>query len=198
MSHTQQHIKISSWKHLGEDSRFQYRQGYKKAADLLADAIAANVSDFHFTFGMIFPALFLYRHYIELEFKDLLALGQMFKFDGDVTDPKLQRPRHDLEKMLKATVLLSKNAQGDDAAGEFELVAQEAISLFVATDPNGDGFKYPLTSSGKAQWDGSFEVDLPSIRSAITGFGDLCDDLRKELRQMTDPGADVSDRTYFY
>jgi hypothetical protein len=110
MSHTQQHIKISSWKHLGEGSRFEYRQGYKKAADLLADAITANVSDFHFTFGMIFPALFLYRHYIELEFKDLLALGQMFKFDGDASDAKPHRPRHDLEKMLKATVRLSKNA----------------------------------------------------------------------------------------
>jgi hypothetical protein len=148
MSHTQQHIKISSWKHLGEDSRFEYRQGYKKAADLLADAITANVSDFHFTFGIIFPALFLYRHYIELEFKDLLALGQMFKFDGDASDGKPHRPRHELEKMLKATVRLSKNAQGDDAAGEFELIGREAISLFVSTDPNGDGFKYPLTSSG--------------------------------------------------
>ncbi|OPY94379.1 hypothetical protein A5906_13710 [Bradyrhizobium sacchari] len=101
---------------------------------------------------MIFPALFLYRHYIELEFKDLIALGQMSKFDGDASSAKLQRPRHDLEKMLKATVCLSKNAQGDDAAGEFELVAREAIRLFVATDPNGDGFKYSLTFTGKAQW----------------------------------------------
>lgn len=198
MSHTQQHLKISSWKPLGEGSRFGYRQGYKKAADLLADAITENVSDFHCTFGMIFPALFLYRHYIELEFKDLLALGQMFKFDGDASDAKLHRPRHDLEEMLKATALLSRNVQGDDAAGEFELIGREAISLFVTIDPNGDGFKYPLTSSGKAQWDDSFEVDLPSIRSAITRFGDLCYDLRKELREMTDPGADVSDRTYFY
>ena len=87
-------------------------KGIKKPADLISDLILARISDFHFTFGMILPrSLYLYRHYIELEFKDLLALGQMFRFDGELAALKPDRPRHDLEKMLKAAVRLSKNAQ---------------------------------------------------------------------------------------
>jgi hypothetical protein len=198
MSPEWENVKISPWKYLGEDSRFQYRQGYKKAANLLADAIVANGSYIHFTFGMIFPALYLYRHYIEIEFKDLLALGRMFKFHSDHSAAKPDRLRHDLEKMLRATTRLSKYVQGEDAGAEFERTGQEAINFFVTVDPNGDGFKYPLTASGKTQWSDAFEVDLSLIGSAIARFDDLCHELRNELREMTDPGADVSDRTYFY
>lgn len=198
MSPDQRNIRISPWKYLGESSRYQYRQGYKKAADLLADAIAANTTDIHATFGMIFPALFLYRHYIELEFKDLLALGRMFRFNSEVLTAGSDRLRHDLEKMLRAATRLSQNAQGDDAAAEFERTGQEAIGFFVMVDPNGDGFKYPLNSSGQTQWNESFEVDFSSIRAAIASLDDLCSELRNELREMIDPGEDISDRTYFY
>jgi hypothetical protein len=76
---TEKHMfTVTSWNRLGELSRTQYREGYKKAADTLTLKVLCSdgdyMTDLHLRFGMIYPIMFLYRHYIEIELKDLLAL----------------------------------------------------------------------------------------------------------------------------
>src|ERR1700674_5287427 len=77
---TRRHMfRVTSWNSTGELSRSEYRAGYRKAADALVlnllNSDGDYITDLHIRFGMIYPIMFLYRHYIEIEFKDLLALA---------------------------------------------------------------------------------------------------------------------------
>jgi hypothetical protein len=107
-------LTVTSWKSHGELSWAAYRESYKKAADALVLKLLRSdgdyVFDLHLRFGIIYPVMFLYRHYIEIEFKELIALVGM----TTLVDTK-QRYGHDL-KALWAKVLEPVEAvRGKDA-----------------------------------------------------------------------------------
>ena len=57
---------VGSWNATGELSRFVYRNGYLNAAELLADAIDKSEGFDARVLSIIYPALHLYRHFVEL------------------------------------------------------------------------------------------------------------------------------------
>jgi hypothetical protein len=79
---------ITSWNVTGELNWAEYRRGYKRAADALSRGLLESdgdyISDIHLRFGMIYPIMFLYRHYLEVEFRDLLAMAAL----TDLVDTK--------------------------------------------------------------------------------------------------------------
>jgi hypothetical protein len=196
---TRKHIfTVTSWNVTGELSWSAYREGYKKAADALVlkllDSDCDYIADLHIRFGMIYPIMFLYRHYIEIEFKDLIALAGM----TSLVDIK-KMSGHDLRKLWSKVLECVEAVQGKDTRQEFEDAFEKVIEYFEQVDPHGDGFRYPKNVKGNAQWDSSFEVDIVKVNSDIKRLDHFCDELRGELKQMLDPEAeDISDRIYFY
>ena len=189
---------VTSWNRLGELSRTQYREGYKKAADTLTLKVLCSdgdyMTDLHLRFGMIYPIMFLYRHYIEIELKDLLALAGMMSF---VDARKISG--HGLMPLWAKVLKCVEEVQGTDVRQEFEETFQHCIELFEQVDPQGDAFRYPKDVKGNAQWDGQFEIDIAKIKSDVDRVNQCCYELRQELRQMLDPEAeDTSERDYFY
>jgi hypothetical protein len=51
-----------------------YIRGFQNAAETLVKTVK-NSEAIHFTYGMVLPACFLYRHYLELEMKYILTQG---------------------------------------------------------------------------------------------------------------------------
>ena len=196
---TRKHIfRVDSWNATGELSRSAYRDGYRKAADALVlkllDSHGDYIADLHMRFGMIYPIMFLYRHYIEIEFKDLIALAGM----TSLVDIK-KMSGHGLKKLWSKVLECVEAVQGKDTRQEFEEAFEKVIEYFEQVDPRGDGFRYPKNVKGSAQWDSSFEVDIVKVSSDIKRLDHYCDELRGELKQMLDPEAeDISDRIYFY
>jgi hypothetical protein len=62
---------VRAWDAPGEFGRWEYRVGYRKAADALV--LKAVNDETHPTerIGFIYPVMFLYRHCIEITLKDL-------------------------------------------------------------------------------------------------------------------------------
>jgi hypothetical protein len=196
---TGKHIfTVTSWNETGELSRSAYRAGYKKAADVLVLKLLSSdtdyIADLHMRFGMIYPIMFLYRHYVEIEFKDLIILAGMTSV---VEANKICG--HDLHALWSKVLVCAEEVQGEDMRQELEGTFGEAIEFFQRVDPYGDGFRYPKNVKGAAQWDSSFYVDIEKINSAIECLEQFCHELRQELRQRLDPEAeDISGRDYFY
>jgi hypothetical protein len=196
---TRKHIfPVTSWNATGELSWLAYRDGYRKAAEALVlkllDSDGDKNGDWYMRFCMVYPIMFLYRHYIEIEFKDLIALAGM----TTLVDMK-KMSGHGLKKLWSKVLECVEAVQGKDTRQEFEDACEKVIEYFEQVDPRGDGFRYPKNVKGSAQWDSSFEVDIVKVNSGIKRLDHYCDDLRGELKQMLDPEAeDISDRIYFY
>ena len=197
MSTTKNIFSVLPWNIAGELTWSEYREGYRKAADTLVSTLLDSdrgfLADIGARFGMVYPIMFLYRHYTEIAFKELLALCGMTSL---VSGTNISG--HDLRALWSKVLECVEAVQGADARQDFQTTFEQSIELFERLDPRGDGFRYPKNVKGKAQWDSVFEIDIARINLRIKSLGQLCDDLRSELKQMLDPGADVSDRYYFY
>ncbi len=98
--------------------------------------------------GYIFPALFCYRHYLELTMKDSL---NRFEGNGGLDDLVVER-EHSLCKLWNKL----KRYIGD---GEEKEIVQNRIFEFNNIDPNGELFRYPYEIS-KEGW--QLPSSLPS------------------------------------
>jgi hypothetical protein len=196
---TRKHVlSVMPWNIGGELTWLAYRRGYREAADALVlrllDSDAGYIADIHLRFGMVYPIMFLYLHYIELEFKDLIAIIGM----TDLIDTK-KKLGHNLTALWLKVLECVEAVQGDDARQEFAEAFEKTIEHFAKLDPHGEGFRYPKNIKGNAQWDNSFEIDIATVKTDVNRLEQCCDELREELKQLLDPEApDISDRYYFY
>ncbi|PZQ13958.1 hypothetical protein [Pseudoxanthomonas winnipegensis] len=150
-----------------------YVLGYKEAADRLVQGINQGQ---HGQDYLVFPILFLYRHWLEVSIKELILRCQ--RLSG------IERPIK--KKGLNKRQDTIARAEGHDLAGlwayllqitprvyaqfDSEIVAgiSRAIAGFSRHDPIGDAARYPLTMQGDFTL-----ADLKSIN--LRG---LADDMR--------------------
>jgi hypothetical protein len=198
MANGKNKLPVYSWKTHGELSWAAYKNGYLKAVNILIQ----NVIDDEGTylekipnnFGLVYPIIFLCRHYIEIELKQVIALASMMQFAA-----ANKRRGHKLNLLWSDVLQCVESVQGKERRTEFEEAFAALFEFFEHVDPNGDGFRYPKNIQGKAQWDDPFDVDIPKIKSEICLLEAYLYELLEELKQMLEPEArDMSDRIYFY
>jgi hypothetical protein len=91
---------------------------------------------------MILPACYLYRHYLEIEMKYLLDIGERCKLirDKATNENNLHRIWNKLKALI---VILDPNEPMD------ELNAMESVVLqFHSVDETGQEFRYPELTNG--------------------------------------------------
>lgn len=191
-------LSVHSWKTHGELSWAAYKQGYLKAISTLmrkvADGKGNYIENLSSNFGLVYPITFLCRHYIELEMKQTIALASLMQ----LADSK-KKFGHKFTLLWPEVLQCVEGVQGEERRSEFEETFRELIEFFEQFDPYGDGFRYPKSIKGNAQFETSFEVDISKLKSQIYLFEQYFDELLEELKQMLDPEArDMSDRIYFY
>lgn len=189
---------VISWNLLGEDSRSCYRLGYLNAAEILANATTDNIFDSEKSY-VIYPTLYLYRHFIEITIKDYVDLAN---FIG-LVDTKKQREsiRHDIVKAYDLLKIVQFEIFGQGIVDETIENCEEIVSFFHELDQCGDGFRYPLDKRGQAKFTQSVPVDLPWIRKSVKLFERFMGEMHDELRNMLDPNADENamiSRIYFW
>jgi hypothetical protein len=113
-------------------------EGFARAADI----IAANRFDISPQGDIAFwPAVFLYRHSVELLLKEILFYGSRLK--GCSLDIKIMSS-HSLKPLWDAArPLLNGNEDGT----AYKIV-DELVSDFQKVDPRGDAFRYYRSKSG--------------------------------------------------
>jgi hypothetical protein len=82
-------------------SEYAYRQGYRRAARLLADYVCNECRDQDL---LVYPIVHNYRHHVELTLKQLIALGGFVPQDRVIT-PQIRgllRKSHNLIQLWGA------------------------------------------------------------------------------------------------
>ncbi|MEM9509898.1 MAG: hypothetical protein AAGA16_19810 [Cyanobacteria bacterium P01_E01_bin.35] len=127
-----------------------YIAGYKDAADLLVESVAKREGTAD---SLIFPIVFLYRHYLELRLKSLLHDGNIL-LDRDYR----QKSEHQLSKLwLRAREILAELFPNEEG---IQLEAMDSlIEQFEKVDPRSTSFRYPKDFKGN----NSVKQDLPKV-----------------------------------
>jgi hypothetical protein len=136
----------------------EYANGYKVAADQL---VSRKIPPEWRARGLIYPIVFLYRHHIELQIKQIIYLSRVIDGDHD------ERERgHDLPLLWGfAEKALYKFWPAEHHAH------LKRVGLYLAgyerLDPNAEAFRYPLTKSNEASVGALRDIDLERLSDGV-------------------------------
>lgn len=148
-------------------------EGYKRAADLLFEQFDQEPRVIAVGW-LVFPAVFLYRHFVELSLKDIIFHGS-----GIGTDNAQFPPTHDLSVLWREARQLI-NTIGPGCTDE-DLDAMESLIQQLNTiDPRSSSFRYPVTKEG-APILASLEFNLATFRSGMEKMSGFFDGARSML-----------------
>lgn len=165
-----------------------YATGYKRAADYLVEqAASTHQQDF-----IIYPAMFLYRHYLELRLKEvLLALQAYFGL------PRQIPPHHDLHRIWREVRPLMESAWGGDETIINNDAIEVRINEFDQIDKGSFSFRYPVTKDDIPSLkdlpgiDGQPMINLYQVRDVIGAMAQLLDGASAGLSVYLDYKAEM-------
>jgi hypothetical protein len=134
-----------------------YAHGYKMAADRLA---GVQNCDFGIERHIEYPIMFLYRHYIELELKQIIDLVSHLE-----RNPAKARDTHDLLKLWNRARLAIERYWPEEQKVHLDR-AGFCISNFDKLDRTSQSFRYPHDKDGKVAV-GSLRTINPTRLSGI-------------------------------
>lgn len=137
----------------GQGARSYYRVGYLDTARDTASALRKRNS----TNESAMPVLYLFRHYVELALKDILAAGGAFAID--FADKKFG---HDLAALWGEVDKVLENF-GFEATADQHSFINELVEL----DARADAFRYALDRAEQQQFERIGSVDLDTLLTAI-------------------------------
>lgn len=140
------------------------RSGYKDAADLLVEKTRDGSYEKD---SLVFPIIFLYRQYLELELKGMIAAyGYRCGVPANWKD-------HYLDGLWNSVLTIMKHYGIEDADGA-NSAAGEVIKEFAKIDPGSFSFRYPVTRDGKPIAYGDVKrVDLYRLKEVMEGVANL-------------------------
>jgi hypothetical protein len=163
-------------------SWISYSQSYKMAADDLIEAAflrkeaAPEVT-------RLYPILFLYRHFLELELKSITVLGYIAKEIPEL-EKKLQRllSTHSLTALIaECRPLLVSESSTPSFRTQFDRL-EHCVREFAAHDPNSYAFRYPVDKSLNLYKIVPGAVDLVNLRAVIDRMAKVLREVRKALQ----------------
>jgi hypothetical protein len=155
------------------DGWHAYATGYKIAADLVAAHVETRGRGQDL---VVYPAMFLYRQYLELAIKGLTLILRRLADSCDEGTPTT----HDIAKLWqRCRAMLSQIAEGDS---EDELRhVDRLIGEFCQHDPKSQAFRYPEDKEGRATLADLRWIDLLKVRSVMDKLGGLLDAIHLEV-----------------
>ncbi len=135
-----------------------YVSGYKNAADLLAQRVEEYNSGQD---SLVYPILFLYRHYLELQIKDLIL--QARRLQG--TSGSFPRS-HNIGNIWGICHKLISEILPGDSVVELKEIARLIIE-FSVVDETSTSFRYPQVNDGNPSLPGISHINIRNIREVI-------------------------------
>lgn len=147
-----------------------YVEGYKNAADYLVER---SVSEHEMDF-LVYPIIFLYRHYLELQLKDLFQqLREYHNLSCELSY------NHDLTQLWnKIRPLMEKiSNKSEDIENNNHIEAR--IKEFVRIDKGSFSFRYPVDKQGNSslrnvpKQDGQDMINLLQVKGVVTSMATI-------------------------
>jgi hypothetical protein len=167
---------------------YRRRKGFRSAAVLLLEE-AARARRWNDRDPLIWPALYSFRHYVELELKYLLR-------EFPELGIGVPAATHRLRKLWPLVAEGVTRCFGDEDREPFD-VLERTIAIFEALDPAGDGFRYATTRTGESSMVEDVYLDpLALLRligevDEVLGAAELAFQAEAEsIQQMLEVGYD--------
>jgi hypothetical protein len=164
---------------LGFNGLLKYVIGYKEAAVMMADDSYLDI--------FVFPAIYLYRHCIELSLKEIIRKGNHVL--GNPFEGKLGfSPKHPLVPLWnKCKDILGDPLMGitDQQTLEQIKVMGELIKELDAVDPESMVFQYPMDKNNKPSLPTSWgwSVDIEHVKESMGKMDDFFTNISAYLEQ---------------
>jgi hypothetical protein len=136
-----------------------YAVGYKLAADTLAKKVISECDNRD---TLVFPIVFLYRHYFELRLKEIIQHGSTL-IDEEVNVPK----HHDLMILWTEVKKIIKKIWPESSDKDLAHISSIMIE-FVNIDKLSDAFRYPVNKSGAPTLEGINYINIFTFLENIT------------------------------
>jgi hypothetical protein len=121
--------------------RDPYITGYLRAGELLVAHVVDQSRDQD---TLLYPIVFIYRHALELLFKEIIESGRLL-LDEQSVDVR----GHRIEILWpQARDILTKIWKNEKDPPEFELITR-VVNEFAEHDPSADGFRYPKNKKNR-------------------------------------------------
>lgn len=169
-----------------------YMNGYKTAADeLVQHALASKNVEWLDT--LIFPILFLYRQFIELELKWIfLIYGDA---DRSVKKSVIGDVSHNLIKLWQKTkAILLENATPEERQ-DVDIV-KDYIEQFNKLDESSFSFRYPITKNLDQILNDEQRINLPNLRQRMDELYHFFNGVDGKLSSIKDYKQDMEQ--YFF
>lgn len=135
-----------------------YASGYKEAADALVERVEERSSS-QDTF--VYPVLFLYRQYLELQLKMMVRTLRHLQGVG------LDFPKgHRIDALWTEADKLLRQAFPDESKVEL-IETGRLISEFAKVDPLSTAFRYPVDNEGNPSLPGITYINLRNVRDVM-------------------------------
>jgi hypothetical protein len=144
-----------NWHH---DGWSLYAAGYKQAGDIL---VAHVQNSGHGHDVLVYPILFNYRQFIELELKSLLQACAALR---DISETGWQH--HQIEKLWQQCLEHLAVVAPDSSTAEF-VETGRLITELAKVDPSSFAFRYPQDKGGGPSLPGLTHINLANVRDVV-------------------------------
>jgi hypothetical protein len=142
-------------------SEYAYRQGYRRAAKILAEYVCNECEDQDL---LVYPIVHNYRHHVELTLKHLIALGS-YLCDRAITPQTrgLLRKSHNLKRLwetLKPILFAAGTAVGWKPENADVEGVESYIQQLSAADERSCSFRYATDTDGNPSLPGMTHLNI--------------------------------------
>ena len=158
---------------MSAENWWEYRNGYKKAGDALLSS--SNVLGIgRKEYELVYPMIFSYRHYIELQLKEIILNAREFldineKFPDVHNIEKLwamcRELLHKMDEILDPQFTAS---DGYRAILKAYKALEADLKVFWEIDPNSESFRYPVDSRGNPIVADLEAVDFRTLKELVS------------------------------
>ena len=144
----------------GDERNYRLLRGYKRAGDILVECALADRVDLP---NLLFPALFNYRHYIEL------ALKAIIEEHGAFAGVELGKKNHNLSELWTLFTKIAV-AFGNKEASEAAVAVGNCVAEIDHVDSRSTAFRYARNLKGDVPDLPKDGLDLVRLRDVMNGI----------------------------
>jgi hypothetical protein len=155
-----------------EPSLSNFASSFKEGAEVLVQAVFEKRAVLD---SVILPIVYLYRHYVELSLKDIIALGRRLESKNGEPTKDLT---HDLGRLWADAKSLLREHYGAEVPRDIDHL--DSFFVQFGDDP---AFRYPRDRDKQLLRKGIRHINLHNLHSVMTRIGSFLDGISGDLDQ---------------
>lgn len=160
-----------------------YVEGYRIAAEKLVDEFLSTQSERD---TLIYPIVFLYRHYIEIQLKEIIQTGSVL-----LNEKRKLAKGHKLFPLWLIVKIIINKIWISDTHNKIIYEVEEIIKSVCMIDTKSDSFRYPFDNKGQQTLKGITVINVRELKENITPLVQFLDGVASAISAYQDNKDDM-------